>query len=119
MKQYYILIVLILAACSASQFTYYKPSEDEQAWRISVEKGTWENFICSINDSVVIDESFPLIGFNYNSFEKDGTYRDRNIKMSGFRTTYTDTDSDGKTSTTHAYQIRVFIDEEEVGYFAF
>ena len=119
MKQYYILIVLILAACSASQFTYYKPSEDEQAWRISVEKGTWENFICSINDSVVIDESFPLIGFNYNSFEKDGTYRDRNIKMSGFRIANESVDANGVKTTTYAYQIRLFIDKEEIAIFAF
>jgi len=116
MKYIILLTILVFAACSSSQFTLYKPSEDEPAWRISVEKDAWEKFVCSIDDSAVVEESFSFLRSN---FEKDGSYGGKNIKMSGFRITNSNTDSDGNVSFTNTYQIRIFIDEEEVGYFAF
>ena len=58
MKGFIIIIVLTLAACSASQFTYYKASEEEPPWRIIVEKNQMESFACIINDSTIVEGSF-------------------------------------------------------------
>ena len=101
----------LLIACSATQFTFYGPSESEPAWRITVVKDSANNFVCSINDSEVVEESFSLFA---NSFEKDGSYQGKKVKMSGFRTFHTGI---GFSITT--YQIRVFIDEREIGKFDF
>jgi len=119
MKRYYILFVLVFAACSASQFTYYTSSNEEPPWRITVEKNPWESFACIINDSTVIEGSFPLVGFSYDSFEKDGEYGGRMIKMSGFRKTHETFDANGSKTTTNTYQIRIFIDNEEIAVFNF
>ena len=102
----------LLIACSATQFTFYGPSESEPSWRVTVVKEALsENFVCSINGSEVVEESFRLFA---NSFEKDGSYQGKKVKMSGFRTYHT---SIGFSTTT--YQIRVFVDEIEVGKFDF
>lgn len=114
---------LIPAACSSSQFTLYKPSDDEPAWRVSVEQKVEfpsPRFFCVVNDSTVIEGLFELFT---NSFEKDGIYRERPVKMSGFRTSHTTLRSTGSTmeveSGSVTYQVRVFINEEEVGIFDF
>ena len=102
----------LLIACSATQFTFYGPSEGEPGWRVTVVKEPLsENFVCSINGSEVVKESFSLFA---NSFEKDGSYQGKKVKMSGFRTFHTGI---GFSITT--YQIRVFIDEREIGKFDF
>ncbi|HLG33035.1 MAG TPA: hypothetical protein VI362_08320 [Ignavibacteriaceae bacterium] len=119
MKPLLFLIIILLAGCSTSQFTYYSTSEEEEPWRISVEKNPWESFACVINDSTVIEETFPVFGFTYDTFEKDGMYEGKNIKMSGFRITHFDTNPDGSTKTINIYQIRVFINREEIAIFDF
>ena len=102
----------LLIACSATQFTFYGPSESEPSWRVTVVKEALsENFICSINGSEVVEESFSLFA---NSFEKDGSYQGKIVKMSGFRTYH-----GGVGYSTTMYQIRVFIDEKEIGKFDF
>lgn len=111
------LIVLFLASCSTSQFTLYKPTEGEASWRVSVDKKAITNkFVCTINDSVVVEESF---GFFSNTFEKDGQFQGKSVKMSGFKKVSTVHGSNGATETEESYQIRVFIDGKEVSKFDF
>jgi hypothetical protein len=108
---------LMLTGCASTQFTLYKPSEDEPSWRITVVKeAIGEKFVCSIDDTVVIEANFALFK---NSFEMDGTHLGKPVKMSGYRKTQVSAGSDGNVDTNHTYQIRVFIDEEEVGKFVF
>src|SRR3990170_1273820 len=114
MKRYYLLVVITFAACSASQFTYYKASEEEPPWRITVEKNPMESFACIINDSSIVEGSFSLFFYGYDSFEKDGMYGGKMIKMSGFRIANESIDANGVKTTTYAYQIRLFIDKEEI-----
>ena len=106
----------LLTACSSTQFTLYKPSESEPGWRVTVVKEPIGKFVCSINDSVVVEESFR--GFS-NNFEKDGSYRGKKVKMGGYRTAHTSTGSGGQITSSHTYQIRVFIDDREIGKFDF
>lgn len=107
-----------LNGCSSTQSTMYKPSDGDTGWNINVTKkpGITDEFICTINDSVIVSSSFPFIGDN---FEKSGTYRGKKVKMNGYRNSNTVTDSNGKTQTTDKYQIRVFIDENLVDKFDF
>jgi len=51
-------VVLFLVSCSSSQFTFYKPARNDAAWKVTVEqKAIPTNFVCKINDTVVIEES--------------------------------------------------------------
>ncbi|MGD0591719.1 MAG: hypothetical protein ABSA44_13125 [Bacteroidota bacterium] len=112
MKRLFILFALLLAACSSSQFTLYKPTENDPGWRVAVsKKPITNNFVCTINDSIVVEESFGLFS---NNFEKDGQYHGKKIKMSGYRTAYTKTGYDGKPAIDYTYQVRIFIDEKEI-----
>lgn len=118
MKRFIIaVLVLMLVACSSSQFTLYKATEEGPAWRVSViKKPILNTFVCVINDTEVIDDSFGL--FN-NNFEKDGTFQGKRIKMAGYRTQFTTTGYDGKVTTDYKYQVRVFIDDKEITKFDF
>lgn len=59
-------VVLFLASCSSSQFTLYKPTDSDPAWRVTFEKKAISNkFVCMINDTAVVEESF---GFFSDSF---------------------------------------------------
>jgi len=116
-QRVWLFVVLFLASCSSSQFTLYKTSESEPAWRISVEKKAISgNFVCTINDTVVVEESFGLFS---NSFEKDGQFQGKAVKMNGFKKSHTTHDSKGNSTTEESYQIRVFIDGKEVAKFDF
>lgn len=114
----FIISLMILASCTSTQSTVYKPDDGGKGWKINVTKkdNFTEEFICTINDSVVIKESFPLIGDN---IEKSGTYRGKKVLMNGFKNSTTTTDSNGKVTTTDKYQIRVFIDDKLVDKFDF
>ncbi len=107
----------VLIGCAASQFTLYRPSEDEPAWRITVVKQPIiDQFVCSIDDSEVVVGSFGI--FNDN-FEVDGIYQGKSVKLAGYRASRFTTGSEGQTNVSYSYQIRVFIDENEVGVFEF
>ena len=112
------LFLLAMTGCSSSQSTMYKPSDGGTGWKINVTKkaAIEDEFICTINDSVVISESFPFIGDN---MQKSGTYRGKKVMMNGFRKTNSSTDSNGKVTTTETFQIRVFIDDALVDKFDF
>ncbi len=119
-----ILIVNLLFAlgyllgCSSTQSGMYKPSDGGPGWKINVVKkaSLTDEFICKINDSVVVTASFPLIGDN---FEKSGKYRGKKVMMNGYKSTRTSTDINGKIQTQDTYQIRVFIDDAQVEKFDF
>ena len=112
------LFLVIITGCSSTQSTVYKPEDGKEGWKVNVTKkdSFTEEFICTINDSVVIKESFPLIGDN---IEKSGTYRGKKVMMNGFKNTTTSTDVNGKVITTDKYQIRVFINDVLVDKFDF
>ena len=118
MKSFLIVVLaFILVACSSSQFTLYKATEDGPAWRVSViKKPILNTFVCVINDTEVMDDYFGLFS---NNFEKDGTYQGKKIKMAGYRTPFTTIGYDGKVTTDYKYQVRVFIDDKEVTKFDF
>jgi hypothetical protein len=112
------LFLSFIIACSSTQSSVYKPPGDKNAWKINVEKkaSITDEFVLTINDSIVIKDSFPLIGDN---FEKSGTYRGKKVMMNGYRNSNTSTDSNGKIQTHDTYQIRVFIDDVQVDKFDF
>lgn len=113
-----IFAFICFAGCSSTQSTVYKPDDAKSGWKINVTKkdNFTSEFICTINDSVVIKESFPLIGDN---IEKSGMYRGKKVLMNGFRNSTTVTDSEGKVTTQDKYQIRVFINDKLVDKFDF
>ncbi len=104
------LFLLFIFGCSSSQSSMYKPSDGGTGWQVNVVKkaSITEEFVCTINDSIVIKESFPFIGDN---FEKTGQYRGKKVLMNGYRKSNTSTDSKGNVQTHNSYQIRVFIDD--------
>lgn len=114
----FFMLLLIAVGCSSSQSTMYKPSDESEAWKVNVIKkpSITEEFVCTINDSVVIRESFPLFGDN---IEKSGKYRGKKVMMNGFRKSTTTIDSNGKTQSHDSYQIRVFIDDVLIDKFDF
>lgn len=79
MKRFFVgVLIFIVLACSSSQFTLFKATEDGPAWRISViKKPILNTFVCVINDTEVMDDYFGLFS---NNFEKDGTYQGKKIK---------------------------------------
>ena len=110
-------VALFLVSCSSSQFTFYKPDRNDAAWKAIVEqKAIPTNFVCKINDTVVVEESF---GFFSNSFEKDGQFHGKTVIMSGFKKAHTVYKGKGDSTTEESYQIRVFIEGEEVEKFDF
>ncbi len=117
-KYAFFMFLLVAAGCSSTQSTLYKPSDESEAWKVNVIKkpSVTEEFVCTINDSVVISESFPLFGDN---FEKSGKYRGKKVMMNGFRKSTTTTDSNGKTESHDSYQIRVFINDVLIDKFDF
>lgn len=114
----FLLFLLLAAGCSSTQSSMYKPTDSNTGWKINVTKkpSITDEFILTINDSVVIKDTFPLIGDN---FEKTGTYRGKKVMMNGFRKSSTTTESNGNTKTEDSYQIRVFIDDVQVDKFDF
>ncbi len=96
----------------------YKPSDGGDGWQVNVIKkaAITDEFVCTINGTTVIKESFPLIGDN---FSKKGEYRGKKIMMNGYRTSTTSKDTSGNTQTKESYQIRVFIDDVQVDKFDF
>ena len=118
MKYVIFLFLLILAGCTSTQSGVYKPPDGGTGWKINVIKKAAinEEFVCSINDSVVVTASFPLIGDN---FEKTGTYRGKKVMMNGYRKSTSTTDANGNVTNNDSYQIRVFIDDVQVDKFDF
>jgi len=112
------LFLLFIISCSSSQSTMYKPADGGTGWKVNVIKkaSLGDEFVCTINDSVVISESFPFIGDN---MQKSGQYRGKKVMMNGYRKTTTTTDSSGKVSTSETFQIRVFIDDALIDKFDF
>ena len=117
-KYSFLLFLLLAAGCSSTQSSMYKPTDSNTGWKINVTKkpSITDEFILTINDSVVISDTFPLIGDN---FEKTGTYRGKKVIMNGFRKSSNTTDSNGNTKSEDSYQIRVFIDDVQVDKFDF
>ncbi len=110
--------IVWLSGCSSTQSSVYKPDDGGTGWKVNVTKkaAISDEFICTINDSVIVSASFPLIGDN---FEKTGKYRGKKVMMNGFRKSSSTTSSDGKVTTSDSYQIRVFIDDKQVDKFDF
>jgi len=119
MKLKFFLFFVFIAACSTSQFTYYTAYENEEPWRITVENHPVETFECLVNDSLVVKGSFTAFWGGYDSFENNGIYDRKMIKMSGFRKENESVDANGVKTTSYAYQIRIFIDKEEIAIFNF
>ncbi|MFZ1320424.1 MAG: hypothetical protein WAT71_02595 [Ignavibacteria bacterium] len=111
-------VLLISAGCSSSQSSMYKPGDGEDGWKVDVVKkdGLSEEFICKINGTTVMSDSFPFIGDN---FEKTGTYKGKKVLMNGYKNSSTVTGADGKTQNKDTFQIRVFIDDQLVDKFDF
>ncbi|MDQ3020228.1 MAG: hypothetical protein M3R36_06630 [Bacteroidota bacterium] len=112
------LFLLFIIGCSSSQSSIYKPNDGGTGWKINVTKkaSISDEFICTVNDSVVVKASFPFIGDN---FEKTGTYRGKKVLMNGYRNSNSTTNSKGEVQTNTTYQIRVFIDDVQVDKFDF
>ncbi|MEO8211315.1 MAG: hypothetical protein ABI840_12215 [bacterium] len=113
-----LLFLLFILGCSSSQSSIYKPDDGGTGWKVNVIKkaSISDEFICTINDSVVVKASFPLIGDN---FEKTGKYRGKKVLMNGYRNSNTSTNSKGEVQTNTTYQIRVFINDVQVDKFDF
>ncbi len=117
-SKYLILFCLLfLIGCASTQSSIYK-TDNGQGWQVNVIKkaGITDEFVCTINDSVVVSDSFPLIGDN---FEKSGQYRGRKVMMNGYKSSTSTTNPNGTIQTHDKYQIRVFIDNVQVDKFDF
>ncbi len=112
------LSLMLIIGCSSTQSTIYKPADGGDGWQVNVVKkaAITDEFVCTINGTTVVSESFPLIGDN---FSKTGNYRGKKVLMNGYRTSTTSKDVSGNMQTHDTYQIRVFIDDVQVDKFDF
>ncbi|HMS64036.1 MAG TPA: hypothetical protein PKD83_02145 [Ignavibacteria bacterium] len=115
-KCFIMILFLSISGCSSTQSTVYK--EGDETWKVNVVKKAAlnEEFICTINGTEVLKDSFPLIGDN---FQKSGSYKGKKIMMNGYRTSSTSKDVNGNVQSTDTYQIRVFIDDKLIDKFDF
>lgn len=107
-----IILTLVIAACTSSQFATYRPAGSTEAnWQINVihKSGITQSFQVVINDSTVIDES---LNFFTRNAEAKGKYRDKEIKLI---VTY----SSGFLGIGEGYEAMVFVNNELVGKFKF
>lgn len=107
-----IILTLVIAACTSSQFATYRPAGSTEAnWQINVihKSGITQSFQVVINDSTVIDES-P--NFFTRNAEAKGKYRDKEIKLI---VTY----SSGFLGIGEGYEAMVFVNNELAGKFKF
>lgn len=115
MKKYYplaLILALVIAACTSSQFATYRPAGSTEAnWQINVlhKSGVTQNFKVVINDSTVIDDD---ANFFSGSAEAKGLYKGKEVKL---MVTY----SSGFLGVGEKYTAMVFISNELVGKFEF
>ncbi|MCY7362665.1 MAG: hypothetical protein LH629_11470 [Ignavibacteria bacterium] len=112
------IVFLFISGCSSTQSSIYKPKNGGDAWQVNVVKkaGLTDEFVCTIDGTEVIKDSFPMIGDN---FTKTGEYKGKKVQMNGFRTSNTIKDANGNIVSNDTYQIRVFIDDNLVDKFDF
>lgn len=106
-----IVLAIIVAACTSSQFATYRPAgSTEAAWQIDVvhKSGVTQNFKVVINDSTVIDDDANFLTGNA---EAKGMYRDKEVKL---MVTYSKSFFGGEKFTA-----MVFISNELAGKFEF
>jgi hypothetical protein len=106
MKFIPIFLALVLFGCAVSQFTMYKPSDNETAWKIEV-KTTGNTYTLIVDGRSVVEGSFSFLG---KDFQASGEFKGKNLKMFGYRR-YIE-------SVAHD-QIRVLINDAEVTKFDF
>jgi hypothetical protein len=107
-----IILALVFASCTSSQFATYRPAGSTEAnWQINVlhKSGFTENFKVVINDSTVIDDDANFFSGNA---EAKGSYRDKEIKL---MVTY----SSGFLGIGKKFTAMVFISNELAGKFEF
>ena len=115
MKKFYpmaLVLGLVIAACSSSQFVTYRPAgSTEASWQINVlhKSGVTDNFKVVINDSTVIDDDANFFSGNA---EAKGTYRGKEVKLIV-------THSTGFLGMDEKYTAMVFISNELAGKFDF
>lgn len=123
LKYLYTFILIFLTGCSSEmQMSSYNPPEGGETWSVNViEKSSitkfMPEFICVINDSAVIKESFPVSGGR--TFVKKGKYRGKTIIMNGYKKSVSTGMSYGTESYENFYQIRLLIDGELIDTFQF
>jgi hypothetical protein len=112
MKYLYVFLMIFFFNCSSTtQFTFYQPTQNEDAWKISVIQSSGkDSFKCIINDFEVMKESFGMYG---DSFEKEDLYLGKKIIMSGYRRNAI------IPGTSPSYVIRIFIERKEAAKFDF
>lgn len=111
MKYFLLFLPLLFVSCSTSQFTMYKPVNEEQGWKIEVKK-TGNTFSVNIDGVSVVEKSYGFLG---SQFEAAGTHKGKQVQMYGYRTF--STGYNGQTITHD--QIRVIIDGTEASKFDF
>lgn len=107
-----IILALVVAACTSSQFATYRPAGSTEAnWQMNVlhKSGITENFKVVINDSTVIDDDANFFSGNA---EAKGTYRGKEVKL---MVTY----SSGFLGVGKKFTAMVFISNELAGKFEF
>ena len=116
LKYKILIFLLFIAGCSSTQTTMYK--DGDQSWQVNVIKkpGLTDEFVCTINGTTVLSESFPMIGDNIS---KSGEYKGKKVLMNGFRTSSTQKDANGTVTSHDSYQIRVFINDTLIDKFDF
>ena len=69
----------LLAGCTASQFSMYKPKNAEKQWNITASKAPITNKISiSVNESVVVAEKPAAFA---NTIDAKGTYQGREVRF--------------------------------------
>ena len=98
-----ICALVLLAGCTASQFSLYRPKNSERQWNITATKPPMSSKISiAVNDTVVVAESPAL--FSY-SFEAKGMYQGHEVR---FYAVY----NNGFLGIGSGWETTVFIDNE-------
>ena len=95
--------LVLLAGCTASQFSFYTPENSRKKWNITATKPPLSDKISiAVNDSVVVAESPGL--FTY-SFEARGMYQGHIVRFYAVH-------NDGFLGIGAGWETTVFIDNE-------
>lgn len=122
LKYLLFMIFLFVNGCTSStQMSSYRNAEGGESWSVKVIEKTsikkWmPEYMCVINDSVVLSETFPA---TTRSFIKKGKYHGKTVIMNGYKISDKITSSDGTTTYKNFYEIRVLIDGDLVDKFNF
>jgi len=104
-------IAIVLLACSSTQYTVFKPTNETTGWKIECEQ-SMGHYTLRVDGMNVLSGEFDLFE---NNFESEKMHKGHKIQMLGHQRTV----STSETTTMTFVQIRVIIDDSEATKFDF